>query len=88
MADNPQNVRLACGFIDGITHRFAVDGQAFIVFGELRVPTLQGTVETIWIDSDQGLSKGRAGRYWAHPLAAATAKTVPVLWGLNSAPSH
>ncbi len=73
MADDVHNMDLAAFFIDGVAHGLAIDGQAFIFFGELRIPALQGAIETIGIDTDQRLSESCTRRDLANTVAAPAA---------------
>ena len=77
MAIDTQNMDLAACFIDGVTQGLALNGKPFIFFGELRVPALQGTIETIGIDTDQRLSERCTGRNLTNPVAATAAKAFP-----------
>jgi hypothetical protein len=44
MTDDTEDMRLVSLIIQGVTHCFAVDGQAFVFFGIGFIPTLQGPV--------------------------------------------
>ena len=76
MADDVHNMDLANMDLAA----FFIDGQAFIFFGELRIPALQGTIETIGIDADQRLSESRARRDLANTVTAPAAKAFPCFW--------
>jgi len=56
MTDDAENMGLMPLIIDGVAHGFAVDGKTFVLLRVDFVPTLQGSVQMHWIDTDQDIT--------------------------------
>ena len=73
MTDNAEDMRLATGLVDGVAQGLAVDGQALVGSGVLRVPALQGAVEQRRVDAGEHIAEaGAAGDLIAAVAIAAT----------------
>lgn len=57
MPNDTQDMSLTASVINGITHGFTVNCQAFVFFSELMVPTLQRKIKLFGIDANQGSLK-------------------------------
>ena len=78
MANGAEDMGLATVFVDGVAHRFAVDGQAFVGFSMDGVPTLQGPIQALRIDADQHIANDRfAGDLIAAMAVAAAIESGP-----------
>ena len=53
MAYDAHDVRLLSRFVNGVTHRLAINREAFVFLGEGHVPLLQSEIELDRINSDQ-----------------------------------
>ena len=79
MPDDTQHVGLASLRIESVAQRLAIDRQAFVGFGVLGIPALQGLVQLPRVDADEHRAQHAAAR---HPVATrpiATAKAGPRL---------
>jgi len=73
MSDNAEDVGLALLAVEGIAHGLAIDGQALVVVGHLRVPALQGAVQGRGVDTREHVTDaGAAGHLVAAVTVAAT----------------
>ena len=59
MADHAQDMSLMTLSIEGIAHRFTVDGQRGVVLAPGLTPALQSTVETNRIDPNHDIANDR-----------------------------
>ena len=75
MPYDTQDMRLTSLFINGVTHGFTINRQAFIFVGELFVPVLQRKIELFGIDANQGFSERGAAGYIITSIAFTAAKT-------------
>ena len=62
MADDAEDVGLGAIGVEGVTHRLAIEGQAFVLGGHLRIPALQRPIEGLGIDAGEHIADtGAAG---------------------------
>src|SRR5450759_1703495 len=77
MPYDTQDMSLTTLFINGVTHGFTVNSQAFVCFGELFVPALQRKIELFGIDTDQGFSESATTGHRIIAIPFAATKTCP-----------
>ena len=73
VSDDAEDVGLALLGVDGIAQGFAIDGQALVVGGHLRIPALQCLIEGVGIDAGAGDDDGMDGSVELAVAAAAEA---------------
>jgi len=76
MADDAHDMGLIALLVDGVAHRFAVDGEALVFFAIEFVPALQGAVEFHWIDADEQIADDVFARHEPTTLFATAAETL------------
>ena len=76
MADDAHDMGLIALLVDGVAHRFAVDGEALVLFAIEFVPALQGAVEFHWIDADEQIADDVFARHEPTTLFATAAETL------------
>ena len=77
MTDDAQNVGLMALIVDGVTHGFAVNGQAFVLLRVALVPALEGSVQRDGIDPDQEIADNRFAGDAVAALLVAAAEAPP-----------
>ena len=86
MADDAHDVSTRAVFIDGVTQRLAIEGQAGVLEGELRDPESQRLIERLRIDAHEPLADDLIARRRAAALRQAAAKAPPGVPGQIRAP--
>ena len=56
MADDAHEVCACAAVVDGVAHRFAVQGQRAVLRGELGIPGTQRALEVLRIDAHQHIA--------------------------------
>ena len=63
MADCAHDVSLPALVVDGVAHRFSINGQAFVLLTIDLVPVLQCMIEMFGVHADQYITDGGHARY-------------------------
>ena len=79
MTDCAHDVSLIALIVDGVAHRFSINGQTFILLTIGLVPALQGTVKMHGVDTDKYVTDDGQARYDVAPILVSAAETLPGL---------
>ena len=75
VADDAHDVNLSAIVVNGITHGFAVDGQAFVGCAVLGIPLLERSIQFYGIDSNQYVTYGAFAGDTVFSVTVVTAKS-------------
>jgi len=75
MSDCAHDVSLMALIVNGVAHRFSINGQTFVPLAIGLVPALQGTVQMHGIHADQNITDDGQTRYDVASVFVSAAKS-------------